>query len=267
MLAGVGGLRADVEGQPAHLDPDFAREAGERQQILGIAAELARQVADGARAAERHAQQQFGPTGVGSELAHFVGIVGHEHAHAAVQGGADVDVALDRMGVDTALRVDAHARHELHFTGRRQVEETALAHDGADHGRMRQRLQRVVQVDARERALQLVVLTTHTIAVDDEQRRTELAHQPFDVLALEGIDAPPGAGRGNSLRHSPRAPRGGLLASKSHLQVYLGTEGVALRARRSRTATHSGRSGTSSTRIRAAPALSRERRLEYRSWA
>ena len=53
---------------------------------------------------------------------------------------------------------------------------------------MRQRLERVVQVDARQRLVQLAVLLAHALAVDDEQRRAELGHQPPDLRRGERID-------------------------------------------------------------------------------
>ena len=57
-----------------------------------------------------------------------------------------------------------------------------------DHGRVRQRLQRVVQVDAGQRLVQLAVLLAHALAVDDEQRRAELRHQALDLRLRERID-------------------------------------------------------------------------------
>ena len=49
-----------------------------------------------------------------------------------------------------------------------------------DYRRVRQRLQRVVQVDAGQRRLQRVVLATHLFAIDDQQRRAETGGQPAD---------------------------------------------------------------------------------------
>src|SRR6188768_2074793 len=53
---------------------------------------------------------------------------------------------------------------------------------------MRQRLQRVVQVDAGQRLVQLAVLLAHALAIDDEQRRTELRDQALDLGLREGIN-------------------------------------------------------------------------------
>ena len=63
--------------------------------------------------------------------------------------------------------------------------------DGLDHRRMRQRLERIVQVHARQRLVQLAVLLAHALAVDDEQRRAELGHQPADLGRLKWIDDEP----------------------------------------------------------------------------
>src|SRR6185437_13827687 len=45
---GIGSLRADVERQSAHIDPELRRDARKRERILRIAAEFAREVAYGA---------------------------------------------------------------------------------------------------------------------------------------------------------------------------------------------------------------------------
>ena len=84
-----------MERQAAYRDADLAREPRQCEQAFGIAAELARQVADGARVAERDAQQQLGVVGVRRELLHFVGVVGDEHLHSARQRAADVDVCAE----------------------------------------------------------------------------------------------------------------------------------------------------------------------------
>ena len=57
-----------------------------------------------------------------------------------------------------------------------------------DHRRVRQWLERVVQIDARQRLVQLAVLLAHALAIDDQQRRAELPDQPLDLGRLEGID-------------------------------------------------------------------------------
>ena len=53
---------------------------------------------------------------------------------------------------------------------------------------MRQRLERIVQVDAGQRLVQLAVLLAHPLAVDDQQRRAEFGHQPPDLRRREWID-------------------------------------------------------------------------------
>ena len=90
VLGGIADLRADVERQPAHLDAQVGRQARQRQQVLRVAAELARQVAHRAGRAERDAQQQLACPAQARELAHLVGVVGDEGAHAEVERVGDV---------------------------------------------------------------------------------------------------------------------------------------------------------------------------------
>ncbi len=235
-----------MERQAAHAQAEIAGAARQRQQRLRVAAELSRQIGHRARAAEGDTQQQFGLVGPGQELAQLVRVVGDENADAALQRGADVDVALDRMGVDAARGINPHAGDELDLAGGRQIEETALLEYGLHDGRMGQRLQRVVQVDARQGVMQTAVLATHPFAVDDQQRRAELADEPADLARLERIDVRRLAGRTH--RCGPVFP-----------DVCDQRNVAAARASRSRTASHSLDAGTASARIREAPCLSRLR--------
>ena len=72
------------------------------------------------------------------ELLHLIDVVGDEGAYAERERVGDVLGALDRVGVDAALRGNAEAAHQLHFPGGGQVEETALADEGLHHRRVRQ---------------------------------------------------------------------------------------------------------------------------------
>ena len=101
--------------------PSLRARRANSMQVLRIAAEFARQVDDRARRAERNAQQQLRLVAVGLELAHLVGIVRDEDLHAQVQRIADVDVALDRMRVDAARRIDAELGDELDLAGGGEV--------------------------------------------------------------------------------------------------------------------------------------------------
>ena len=92
------------------------------------------------------------------------------------------------MRVDATLRVDAEPLHELHLAGSREIQERAFRDHRLHHRRMRQGLQRVMQVDTRQRLAQLAQLHTHALAVHDEQRRAELLHQPADLDGLERIE-------------------------------------------------------------------------------
>src|SRR3954466_8268465 len=53
---------------------------------------------------------------------------------------------------------------------------------------MRQWLECVVEIHARQGTMQLAVLLAHALAVDDEQRRAELRDQPADLRAGERVD-------------------------------------------------------------------------------
>ena len=79
------------------------------------------------------------------------------------------------------LRADALRFDQLDLTGRRQVEERALVTQRRNYRRMRQRLERVVEVDARQRSAQGVVLAADLFAVDDQERRAETGCQPADL--------------------------------------------------------------------------------------
>jgi len=65
----------------------------------------------------------------------------------------------------------------------------------ANHGRVRQRLQGVVQIDPGQRPLQFAVLATDTLAIDDQQRRAELTDQATNLARLEWVDIGRLAGR------------------------------------------------------------------------
>ncbi len=51
-----------------------------------------------------------------------------------------------------------------------------------------------MQVHAGQRLVQLAVLLADALAVDDEQRRAELLHQPADLHGLERIEITAAAG-------------------------------------------------------------------------
>ena len=188
VLGRIGRLRSDVKRQSTHLDADVGGEPRQAQQVLRIAAELAREIAHRSRAAEGHPQEQLRAVGVTLELADLVRVVRHERAHAEMQGVADVHVALDRVGVDASLGRYAQALYELHLARRGQIEEGALLDHRAHDGRVRHGLERVVQVHARQRLAQLAKLLPYPLAVEDDERRAELFHQPADLVRLERID-------------------------------------------------------------------------------
>jgi hypothetical protein len=170
-----------MERQAADAHAETAGLLDQSEHRARLAAELLRQVADRRRAAEADAQQQLGALAVAHELANFVRIVGHEGRHAEAQRVADVAVALDRVRVDAALRRDALRLDQLDLTGRRQVEEGAFVLQRRNDGRVRERLESVVQVDTGQRCAQCAVLAADLFAVDDEQRRAETGCQPADL--------------------------------------------------------------------------------------
>ena len=148
------------------------------------------------------------------------------------------------------------ARRELHFAGGGQIEQAARLDDGAHRRRMRQRLQRIMQIDARQRPAELAELPANARAVDDQERRAKLAHQPADMLRLEGIDEP-----------FVRAPSPGQLGQH-------GDDAGDIELAHPGRGAHQAVAdripafirGTSCTRILRQPALSSVRRLAYRLW-
>jgi hypothetical protein len=107
-----------------------------------------------------------------------------------VHGVADIALGLDGVGMNAALGCDRKARGKLHFAGRGEIEEAARFDDGTHRRRMRQRLQRVVQVDARQRPRELAKLRTNALAIDNEERRAKLRHEPANLGRLKRINKP-----------------------------------------------------------------------------
>ena len=90
VLAGVGHLRPDMEGQAADGQAEIDRHVEQRRHGRGLASELARQVDHRRRVAERHAQQQLDPLAIPGELAELVGVVDDEPADPVTQRGSDI---------------------------------------------------------------------------------------------------------------------------------------------------------------------------------
>jgi hypothetical protein len=86
------------------------------------------------------------------------------------------------------LRSDAQAVHELHFSGRGEIQKAALLDHRMHDRRVRHGLQCIVQIDSRQSLAQLPELHAHALAVEDEERRAELLDEPPDLSGLEGID-------------------------------------------------------------------------------
>ena len=156
------------------------------------------------------------------------------------------------MGVDAALGRDTQALCQLHLAAGGEIEEAALGDHRLHHGRVRHGLQRVVQIDARQRLLQLAVLHAHALAVEDQERRAELPDEAADFGGLKRIDE-------SRARHLALGAYGStaIVPVPSSLSATL----VAARSSRSRIASQRSPSGTACTRMRWQPALSRVRRL------
>jgi hypothetical protein len=179
-------LEGSVACEPTWNDrPSRHAEAAclldQAEHCARLAAELLGQVADGGRAAEADPDQELGTLAVAHELADLVRVVDDEGRDAEAQRVANVAVALDRVRVDAALRGDALRLDQLDLAGRRQVEEGALVPQRRNDRRVRQRLERVVQVDARQSCAQGAVLAADLFAIDDQQRRAETGCEPADL--------------------------------------------------------------------------------------
>ena len=203
---------------------------------MRITTELARQIADHTGTAERHAQQQLGLIPVAAELTHFIGVIGHEHFDTSGQGIADVDITLDRMRMDAARRIGSELMSQLHFTGRGQIQPTTQRQNAAHNGRMRQGLECVMQINARQGLGQLAVLSARALAINDQQGRTVLLDQTLYMGGLKRIDVR--LCHGNK-RLSPSGP-----AARQVLIQAVKSEGAAALRKRSRTASQVSSSGT-----------------------
>jgi|GEM_PF-4602784 len=185
ILGRIARLRAHVEGQAAHADAEAARELDQPEHGARLAAELLRQIDDCVRATEGNAQQELGTLAIAHELLDLVGVVRDERRHAVAQRIADVAVALDRVRVNAALGRNALRLDELHLARGRKIEEGAFVAQRRDDRSVRQRLQRVMQIDARQRSLERMVLTAHLLAVENEERRAEARDQRTDFSFRE----------------------------------------------------------------------------------
>ena len=112
-LAGSATCEPTWNESPRTRTPRLAREFEQRRHGGRLAAELARQIDDRGRVAERHAQQQLGAPPMALELADLVRVVGDERVDAETQRRADIRVGLDRVRVDAALGADARRLDQL----------------------------------------------------------------------------------------------------------------------------------------------------------
>ena len=150
---------------------------------------------DRRRAAERHAQQQLGALAIAHELADLVRVVGDEGRDAETQRVANVAVALDRVRVNAALRARCPAPCTSSTSPVVARSKNApSSRRRRDYGCVRQRLQRVVEIDARQRSVQRAVLAADLFAVDDQQRRTETGGQPRISASVSVVESKEWAG-------------------------------------------------------------------------
>ena len=148
--------------------------------------------------------------------------------------------------------------HQLHLPGGGQIEEAALADDRLHHRRMRQRLERVVQVDAAA-APCAACGTARARARSRGSAAASRTPRPGGGLPRAGTGS---MNRGRRTWRKFTAARP-CVPVPSSLSAML----VAARSRRSRIASQRSPSGTSCTRMCWQPALSSVRRLVYRSRA
>ena len=74
------------------------------------------------------------------------------------QGGSNIAVALDRVGMNAASGRHLQAPHQFHFAVGRQIEERPLGIQRVDDRRVRQGLEGVVKVDAGQRRCEAPIL-------------------------------------------------------------------------------------------------------------
>ena len=186
VLAGMRQLRAGVEGQPHDAQAEAVRVLDEADRRVRVAAELARKVDDRVGVPERDAQQQSHALAGNHELCHLLRVVDHERLDPEVERVPDVGAALDRVRVHAAARRNAGVADQVHFAIRREVEPGPLAREHLNDRPVGQRLQRVVQVDARQGPAERAVLAPQRIAVDDEERRAELGGERLEPSGIIG---------------------------------------------------------------------------------
>lgn len=90
--------------------------------------------------------------------------------------------------MNALVRRDSETPDEVHLAGGCEVEEAAFSQHGAHHCSMRHGLERIVQIDARQRSAQFPELHAHPLAIEDDERRAELTNQPPDFRRLKRID-------------------------------------------------------------------------------
>ena len=269
VLARIGGLRADVEREPLHLDAELR---GEPRQLQRDPQDRSRTCATG-----RTPRRGCGTTPAATAAR-------GRAMRANLRTSSGLSATKVRTPKSSALRMScarligwvwmqrsgSTPRRRTSCTSPvgRQIEESALLHAppaprpdaAAASGRSADR-PRAAPAAACE-------LRPHPLAVDDQQRRAELARpgggsgagcKRIDckrvVRDRVGIESLAGDARQLLRQHGDRT---GVIA--------LATPAAA-RSRRSRIASQRSPSGTSCTRIRWQPAVSSARRLVYRSCA
>jgi len=91
------------------------------------------------------------------------------------------------MRVDAAPGCDAQAAHQFDFAVGGEIERGARIAQGAHHGRMRQALDGVKELDAGECRRQAPELRAHPVRIDEEEGRPVAPDQVLDGIARERV--------------------------------------------------------------------------------
>ena len=187
MHRGAGRLRTGVKRQPLDFDAQLRGEREEVRDALRVAAEFARQIGYRIGAAERYANQQRDAAPEFHELAQLVGIVDDEARDTEGQRGANIAIALDRVRVNAALGATPRRRTRSTSPLVARSKQPPRSTQRRDDRRVRQGLDRIVEIDPGQCRGEPVVLRTHPFCIDDEERRAVARDELANRIARERI--------------------------------------------------------------------------------
>ena len=180
----VGGLAADVEGEPLDLQPLLGRRQDEVDRLARRGAELGGELHHRPGVGDAEAQRQPGVRGVLLDLLDLLQVVEGDQGPVAIEL-AERLVGLDRVGVDDLvpdpllpllvrhLLDELVDDHELGEGG--HVEARPALEERLDDGRIRVGLHRVVGLDPGEVLPEVGVVPPERRVVHHEERRAVLA--------------------------------------------------------------------------------------------